>query len=409
MKWSPNKSLIIYAFLIGVIAYLTPQKLNWTESYSNQHSWPYGAKAVFERLEDLFPENQIIINEESLFTGVGDSTLENINFVFINNNMNMDSLDFDQLLKLAESGNSIFIAANQFDKVLLDTLDLSIDLGGDLFQLMNLKDVDSNLKLDLSYVNLDSLFKFKGDTFISHFVDEDTIVCDLYHLGGIGESGNSVFIEKPFGEGRFYLHSIPLVFTNYHLLERDNNNYIERVFSILPYQRTYWDEYYKVGSQIGGKKSMMHVFLSEKSFQWMYWLSFLSLFLFMLFHAKRRQRMIPVLEPPKNESVIFTKNIGELYYQNSNHADILNKKINILKEYLSRKYFMHDINFVEHEIQTLKEKTIHKEEYLRSLFKEINNVRDGMNLSNTQLKKINQMINQFYTRTTITTKRKIDV
>lgn len=360
MKWSPNKSLIIYAILICVIAVLSPKKMNWSPSFSMQHDWPFGAKAVFERLEDIYPGDQILINERPLYNTVRDSSIENSNFLFVNNDFRLDSLDMDQLLKLAENGNTIFIASQNIDKVLLDTLDLKTRMGGDYLSMMQFTNESSELDLKLSYTDMDSLFKFRGESIVSHFVDQDSVVCNLNELGTIGGVEQNVFVERPFGNGRFYLHSMPIVFTNYHLLEGDNNNYIERALSILPYQKTYWDEYYKVGARLEGKKSMMHVFLSERSFKWVYWIGILSLLLFMLLHVKRRQRMIPVIDPPKNESVLFTKNIGELYYQNSNHTDILAKKINILKEYLSRKYFIHDIEFKEEEIQLLKQKRFMK-------------------------------------------------
>lgn len=46
----------------------------------------------------------------------------------------------------------------------------------------------------------------------------------------------------------------------------------------------------------------------------------------MVFTAKRRQRVIPVVNPPANQTLRFTQLIGNLYYQKKDYKDILQKK-----------------------------------------------------------------------------------
>jgi hypothetical protein len=46
----------------------------------------------------------------------------------------------------------------------------------------------------------------------------------------------------------------------------------------------------------------------------------------MIFTAKRRQKVIPIVRPPANEMLRFTQLIGNLYYQRKDHKDILQKK-----------------------------------------------------------------------------------
>ena len=56
-------------------------------------------------------------------------------------------------------------------------------------------------------------------------------------------------------------------------------------------------------------------------------IALLSIILFIFFNAKRRQRIIPIIEPLVNSTVDFTKTIGNLYFQQNNNADLINKKI----------------------------------------------------------------------------------
>ena len=42
------------------------------------------------------------------------------------------------------------------------------------------------------------------------------------------------FVKIAHGFGTIYLHLQPIVFTNYHLLKKDNHKYASAVFSYLP-------------------------------------------------------------------------------------------------------------------------------------------------------------------------------
>lgn len=48
--------------------------------------------------------------------------------------------------------------------------------------------------------------------------------------------------------------------------------------------------------------------------------------LFVIFNAKRKQRIVPVIEPLKNKSVEFVKSIGNLYLQEGDFHDMMAKK-----------------------------------------------------------------------------------
>jgi hypothetical protein len=73
----------------------------------------------------------------------------------------------------------------------------------------------------------------------------------------------------------------------------------------------------------------------------------------MIFSAKRKQRIIPIIKQHKNNSLEFIKLIGRLYFLKKNHTDVCIKKFHYLKDYLSRTY---QINFNTEETQNLYQK-----------------------------------------------------
>ena len=56
----------------------------------------------------------------------------------------------------------------------------------------------------------------------------------------------------------------------------------------------------------------------------------------MVFTAKRRQRIIPEVEKPKNRNLEFVKLIGTLYYQKHDYRDLVLKKYAYFTEEMRR-------------------------------------------------------------------------
>ena len=65
-----------------------------------------------------------------------------------------------------------------------------------------------------------------------------------------------------------------------------------------------------------------------------------------MFYARRRQRVIPVVEEPANRSLEFVKLIGTLYHQKHINRDLLQKKYGYFAETL-RRMTMIDVEDIE--------------------------------------------------------------
>lgn len=82
--------------------------------------------------------------------------------------------------------------------------------------------------------------------------------------------------------------------------------------------------------------SPFRYFLSQPPLRWALYLSMVSILLFMIFTARRKQRAIPVIREPENKSLEFAELIGTLYYQKKDHADLVRKKYLYFAEELRR-------------------------------------------------------------------------
>ncbi len=400
--WVKNKRVILmllfYSIAFVALFYTMPREMNWNPSFSNKHDWPFGNLILFDELQSIFPDQSMTVVDQPLYNLTKDTSFQNTNYIVIDQNYSPDSLERMALMNFVSQGNNAFIAMRGMHYRLLDTLNIQMesDYNLDLYRVTNLnalsiplgfyknEDVDSTLEALVTRNQY--YFDIKNDSIE---------ILNPLKLSWSENESKPVFIRVPFGEGYFYLHSMPFVFTNFHMVNDNTHPYISECLSYLPNQSILWDEYHKKINALY-KQSIMHVVLNHGTLKWAYWIGFFTLILFMVFHAKRRQRIIPVIEPLKNESLEFTETIGALYYNQGNHTDIANKKIKMFREYLNRKFFLNDIEFNEEDKKILLSKTVHTETEIAQLFKVIRNTLDSPSVTEARLKLLNKKINEFY-------------
>lgn len=88
------------------------------------------------------------------------------------------------------------------------------------------------------------------------------------------------------------------------------------------------------------QQSPFRYLLAHRPLRWALYLTMLAILLFMIFTARRRQRVIPVVRDPANKSLEFIELIGTLYFQKKDHADLVRKKFSYLAETLRREVWV---------------------------------------------------------------------
>ena len=175
----------------------------------------------------------------------------------------------------------------------------------------------------------------------THYYEGDTQSRHWSHFNGdcLLDSSNKVqvlgtttgdkinFIRIPYGKGYFYVHTNPMFLTNFELLEEHRLDYVEKLFSGIPEGTILWDDYEEIntfnwGTDIEHEDSPLSYILSEPALKWSLYLLLMGSFLYIVFRAKRRQRLIPVIEPNVNTSLEFVEMMGQLYFEQKDHGYI---------------------------------------------------------------------------------------
>jgi hypothetical protein len=259
----------------------------------------------------------------------------------INNENEIDEESAKELLYFADHGNTVFLSMKSFPQVLMDSLDIKT------VTTFTLKD---SITLSLSEKNPVKDYLFSGGTGETYFDSLDTEDVKVLGYQGTGKEKRVNFVEVPYGYGRVVLHTQPAAFSNFHLLKADHYKYAQSVASYIPKGRVFWySKKYPHGSE--ESDSIFRYIVSQPALKWGMWVGIIALLVFILFNAKRRQRIIPEIAPLKNTTVDFAKTIGNLYYMEGNHHTIIEKKIIYFLEHVRTVYLIDtyslDNDFVE--------------------------------------------------------------
>ena len=399
-----KRSKIILGFflavLIGIIVteVVRPKPLNWRPSYTSSDKIPFGCYVLFHELPKLFPGQKIHTTNESLYNVLAtrDSSTAS-NYLLINDFLDLDKQETFKLLQYVYDGNDTFIAASSFGTYLADTLNIEVE-------------TQYSIKEDTVLIHLTNNsfskqnYPLKRGVYNTHFSSVDTLnttVLGYIHFkseqGTLASGSKKMtmstnFVKVRFGKGHFYLNSTPQAFTNYYML-KGNKDYVANAFSYLKDLDVYWDNYKKSGRVV--IDSPMRFILNQVSLRWAYYLGMVGLLIFVIFKAKREQRIIPVIKPLENSSIEFAKTVGGLYYEHRDYTDLIFKKINFFLEHLRSNYHLNTETINEKTATVLSARSDKPLSEVKDLLDMIVLLKNKKNHSEQDVIHLNKKLNQF--------------
>ena len=121
-----------------------------------------------------------------------------------------------------------------------------------------------------------------------------------------------------------------------------------------------------------------------------------SVFAFVIFETKRKQRPIPVIKAPRNESLDFIKTVGNLYFEQSDHKNIADKKIQYLLEYVRTHYHLSTTEITNPEFhEHLAHKSGNPIINVEGLFTMIDILQGKQSIHQDELRILNEKIEAF--------------
>jgi hypothetical protein len=378
--------LISTLFILAVVLKMAvPDEVKWTPNYTRQDKSPLGAYILFDQLETLFPEKSVRISDQPIYLTMDDS-LHAVNYLLLNTDFEMDPIELEQMLQFVERGNIAFLSVEGFPATLADTLGFEVGYTPIIAErdTLALNFVNPHLKQTPD-------FELNEPLMTAYFDEVDTARTTILAQN---ENKQVNFIRVPHGDGLFYLSSTPVLFSNYGILDEATSGYAFKALSYLPVRDTIWDAYYKAGS-VRGAQTPLRFILSRSALKWAYYVALSSVLLFLIFNSRRRQRIIPIIEPLRNTTLDFVTTVGRLYHRYADHKNLAGKKITYFLESLRSQLNLKTNNIDDTFLKTLSELSGVTPENVRKLFTLIDRIQTSSEVTEADLLELHSLIDKF--------------
>lgn len=396
-----DKTMKMYlGALLGVIILIIfidmsrTKPTDWTPTYSLDNKNPLDLYVFNHEVEKIIPKERLKRISDTPFEYFREHD-ENENYLIIN--QNIYSLADSILLEKVSRGSNLWVSAENFIRFFTDTLGLDYT---DVDPSSNLKKIDA-IKLTLTMKNwknkeLDLHPVMNSFAFVDVDTTKTTILGKTRMPDGILYPN---FVSVKYGKGTIYMHTQPEVFTNVALLaEHSSADYVAHILSYIPGNKpVVWfldNQTRNTGEPVN--ETALSVIFRYPALR-MTWLLFIyGMLLYLLFNAKRRQRIVPVIKPLKNTSVEFIQTIGNLYFQEGHTPRIVEKKIIYFLDRIRHRYYLDTSKLDDNFAQKLQSKSGKDRELIDSLLSFINEFQRRRFAIQSDLVNLNDMIEEFW-------------
>ena len=408
------------AFLIGVISICiagiiwlvytssadAPKRFAWWKTYEDGSIQPYDF-GIFKQL--LADKSEQFTESDKRLIGTLSAAEPGSAYVFIGKHCFLSREEIDSVLSFVAKGHQALMISEGIPDTLLKAL------SGE-YPALTMKDMDESTvgirsmnqnseydSCDFKYVNK----RQDGETLTDwHYLEEDSD-WPFYYVPGIKPylrlgtiNGHLNYVRFKVGKGYFSLNTSPMLFTNFALQSDTGFLIVSEALSEINCQSFIYD----IGSREfkqdaesfqRSSDSPLSYILKQTAFRWAWYVLLFTLVAFFIFRAKRKQRIIPVLEQKRNTTVSFIDTLSGLFYNTANHRQMATSKMQLFKFFLRSTLGIptHDMN--EKTMQLISLKSQVPETQVIAIFAYYNKLNEAQ-IAPEQLMELHRRISQFY-------------
>lgn len=387
------KIIVIFTLVIALITILQlimPKPVDWSRNYQSKKKTPFGTYAIYNLLKPAYAK-QITANSQT-FYNLLEFTRDSSTLIFIDDDLNFSKVDFVAMYKFLKKGNSVFITASSFRGILADSLKLN-----------------TTFNFENYYAPFDSLFTKKGETLkfcasnlkskkypysaVARIMEFSNYDSTLFKNILVNESGKAVAIKANINGGQLIICSSPDIFANYFIANNVTRPVAYNLLSYVDNKYLVWDENYKRFNE--KSYSPLKFIFENPPLHSAYLLTLLTLILYMVFEGRRRQRIIPSIEPNSNTTLEFVNVISHVYYNSKGHQNIAQEKIKYFYETIRKRFNVNTSVINQHLINEVSVLSGVEEKTVRNLFNYCEKILKLTELSDLELIELNRQIYVF--------------
>jgi len=354
--------------LIGLIVFFAQNQsryYNWSQEFAEGGKKPYDLKVLYGILDSHFDVEKFDKRVEEELSR-DSAKAKGTTYLYIGTAPKYTEDEAWHLKQYVMAGGEAFIFTDRVPDSLSQYLFYPEDCGSmtDWMGANHVKYSErihttfTHPSIDDHYYEFDYVYNNYPRTNRWHYIP-DGAICDNerreYDIAALGHFIDKKkryinFIRVQVGEGYFYFHTNPIMFTNFYLVDTAGAEYTNYVFAHASNKKLYWDKQSAVSAKETDKiasnrpavpaQSPLEYIFSQEPLRWS-WFMFLALALiYVFFRSKRKQRRIPILATNRNTSLAFVETIGALYFQQQDHKGIIKKQMHLFLSYLRQRYHL---------------------------------------------------------------------
>jgi hypothetical protein len=428
--------IIGIALIVTVAGYflLMDSFTEWNLNLDKSKKNAYGTYLTYELLKKKYKEQGFTEIKQSVTESLQELDSNNsYTYIFINNFAYYDSAATVALYQFAEKGNTVLISCEGLSDVFLDTIlkksyHLNIttaynELYYSNFKFDSLNEFKRHETFNFYHPELNDksgytyYLKNKADTITHYFnifrplpdseriqpiPDNNTLISAGYEITN-GENLNFAILKHGKGQLIILLSAVP--FTNYFMRTGKGLEYAEKIIAHLPEQPVLWDDVshiyvpeerarYRGDSSFN--ESPLYFILNQPALRWAWYLTILGVVIYGIFHAKRRQAIIPLIEPKENTSLKYVETIGQLYFQEEEHIEIAHEMQLQFLNFIRRNYFLKTTELDDAFYTLLAQKSAVEFDKIKKLFEFFKAIFKSKHITRQQLHQLNEQLEYFY-------------
>ena len=370
--------------LYFLFLYLMPRKFNWTVTLYKNDKNPFGAVVLRDVLGKSWFDTLNISNR----TIYELRAMQEPNLFILCESFTTTPSEMEILLDEVRNGRNLFLATGMLDSLFKDSLNVTMNEFSFEFVMSQIWGEDSTgLHFVHPAFNTTITYWLPSKILFQYFRRYDA---DQWSVIARNTDGKPVLLERKLGEGTIILSSTPLMFSNFSILKSPNDTFASGALSLCRPGALHWTEFYQLGRMEA--QTPLRYILSEQSLSWAFYTTFITIFLLMIFDVRRRQRIIPVIEPLKNDTLDFVKTVARLYYNKKDHKGLAMKQMLHFTDYLKFQLLIDVHEGVAENIPKIASKTGVSEEEVRKLFDTMVVINNALFISARELRQFSAMI-----------------
>ena len=389
--------LLVALVLLGLIYFFAngEQRYLWSETYIDDGDQPYDLSLFKGVLQESSNDFEVL---EGLFADTGYLESSGNTMIYIGGYAWLDSTEATFLKRFVANGNNLIISSRTVGKTLRYLVDCDLEDGQKISG--NTESLSIELKSEGEYFQL-SFEEYNQPTSHSWIYFNDLVCAKETGFLKIKGVEHSNMIEHEIGNGKIVLHSTPLVFTNYHFRKDSVFNYVNGLISKVNGNTYYYLEPSTSPSQSEGPsigESPLKFILAHESLKWAWYITIILALLYIINSMRRKQRAIPVILLPENQTSAYLDMVYRLFRKEGSHRDIIQSQVRLLQSFLRNRYNLNanKLNDDFYEVASAKLKL--DKNYLEHFFKQLERSRYNSTLNDGELLKIDRQITEFYLR-----------